>query len=308
MAVTVAPPATKKKSPTPLWTQADVQASIAANPYAGLGNYTGTFPSQDAFPATPNPVASPGAPGQIHVPGFTPDYASLIQGDPNVIAGQGDLNFYTGQVNDQRRAAIRSAVIQAGLVPPGTFGDLDEATLEAARQNKFSQAAELQRSRERSSADLGALLGARGMTRSGAPEGGSSRIQEGYERGTSQITNALLALISGQEMSAADRIANYRSQYNQLRESAAQRIANDPRYQPIGEGDAVLDQASGLYMTPDGRWFDASGKRVAAPGPASSTPAASVAPPPPAPLPVVTEFPNSRPVVNPLPGGTVRAV
>jgi hypothetical protein len=255
--------------------------------------------------AGPAPVAAPGPvgpPSSIRAPGYDPDYASLIAADPLLIAGKGDLDFFSGQLGDARRAAIRRAVIEAGIIPTtGATGDVDEQTLEAARQNQFSGAAELERGRSRATADVGANLAGRGILSSGGLVNGRQRVQEGFERGTSQLTNSLLSAITGYEQDFNAKMADVRGQYNALKEAAAARVAADPRYQPIGETDAVLDPSSGLYMTPDGRWYDAAGNRVGAPSPRAAAPAPTAPPP----LQSPTVFPVSRPVENPLPGRSV---
>jgi hypothetical protein len=247
-------------------------------------------PTTAATGATTGPTAGPpgsggflGPPPNVTIPGYDPDYSALLAGDPNVIAAAGDLGEFEGQLGDARRAAIRRAVIAAGLTPGKALADVDEGTILAAQQNQFSGAKELSRQRERSSGDLAAALGARGMTFSGAQVGGEQRIQEGYERGTTQLVQSLLDAISGYETQYASKLADVRTQYRQLREQAAYRIQQDPRYQPMGENDAVLDPISGLYMTPDGRWYqrnaDGSTTRVgapAAPSTAGAIPPSSV--------------------------------
>ncbi len=309
----IKPPGAATKTPQP-FTQAQIDASLAANPYAGLGNSTTVFPNQDlSWLAQNGGQVGTGVPGKITAPGYDPDWKALIAGDPTLIAGQADLDLYSGKLGDARTAAIRRAVIEAGLDPGGAFGDIDAATLEAARANKWSGAAELERSRGRGDADVTAALAARGILSSGGLQGGKERVQEGYERGTSQLTNQLLSLITGVQSGYDEKMFGIRSQYQQLREAAALRVQNDPRYQPIGETDAVLDSASGLYMTPDGRWYDRDGKRVTAPAggrtaPAGAAPAAPPAAVPPPPLPTITSYPVSRPAVNVVPGRDLRAV
>lgn len=290
-----APKATGTKPPVTSWSPADVQASLAANPGATFGPSPGVDYSQagSAVQTSSSPFA--GFAPSITIPGYDPDYASLMAGDPNVVAASGDLAAYQGQLNDARRAAIRRAVIAAGLAPGSALADVDEATRTAAAQNPFSSNAELSRQRERSRGDLGALLASRGMIQSGATQGGESRIQEGYERSSTQLVQQLLDQLAGYEGDFTERLNQVKLEYNRLKEAAALRIQQDPRYQPIGENDAILDPDTGFYMTPDGRWYDSTGKRVGAPVRGQTAPTAVAAAPvaaaaaAPAPLPPPTQ-------------------
>lgn len=257
---------TVKKKPT--YTQADIDASLAANPQASTGGYVG--PAQWLEPW--NTGGGAAAPSAIHLPGV--DYGALIGSDPNLLAGSADVAAMQSQIEKQRQDAIRTAVIRSGFIP-GSVADVDQSTIDAAKANQFSTAAELERSRGRSTTDLQAQLAARGILGSGALAGGQQRIQEGYERGTTLGVQGLLDQISGVESSTASQRYQLQQQIAQLREAAAQRIASDPRYQQLGPTDAVLDPGSGLYVTPDGRWYRADGSRADAPAQTSSAPAAA---------------------------------
>lgn len=215
------------------------------------------------------------APGKITLPGRDPDYKSLIAGDPNMVQGAAELDMTEAQLAQARQAAIRQAVIRSGFTPAQAQSDIDEATRQAALANQFSTKAELDRSKGQANTDLQAQLAARGILGSGALTGGTDRIQQNYERGTSQGLNSLLDSISGVEAQTAQQRYQVMQQRQALREQAAQRIAADPRYQPLAPTDAVLDPGSGLYVTPDGRWYTRDGQSAA-------PPVQSSAPPPPA--------------------------
>lgn len=184
------------------------------------------------------------APGNIDIPewkpgetlisaGYTPDYRSLLASDPTLMGSEAELGRLEGQIPVARREAIRRAVVQAGMLPKGyADADIDAATMEAARQNQFSQAAELGRTRSRGSADLLARLAGRGATFTGGLAAGESRVQEGYERGTNQVTQGLLDAISTFTKEAESKKYDIARQRAQLREAAALRISQDPRYRP----------------------------------------------------------------------------
>lgn len=172
--------------------------------------------------------------GQITTAGYTPDYRALLASDPTLMGNEAELGRLEGQIPIARREAIRRAVVQAGMLPKGyADADIDEATMEAARQNQFSQAAELGRTRSRSSADLLARLAGRGATYTGGLAAGESRVQEGYERGTNQVTQGLLDAISTFTKEAESKKYDIARQRAQLREAAAMRISQDPRYRPV---------------------------------------------------------------------------
>lgn len=227
---------------------------------------------------TDGPRGPGSTPVSITVPGYDPDYAALISGDPNLIAGEADLGFYTTQIEAARRNAVRKAIIQAGL-DPGGVGDVDDLTRQAAAENQFSTMAEVGRGRTRGRTDAAAALAARGIlgTGEGALQGAEGRIQENYERSTTQLTQALLDRIAGYETDFAGKAYDVGNRRAALRNSAAERIQKDPRYQPVGEATGSLDAETGAYVTPDGRWYSPTGERLAGkPAPGAY---ASVAPP-----------------------------
>jgi hypothetical protein len=223
-------------------------------------------------------------PGEVRIPGVDPDWNALIAGDPTLMQTEADLDLFGNRLNEAARAAIRKAVIGAGLIPQGATGDIDAATIEAAKANRMSAAAELESQRNRGTTDLQAALAARGILDSGALTGGQQRIQEGYEKGTTSILNQLLDLISGVESDRTEQDFSLRQQRAAMRQAAAQRIFADPRYQQGGSSTAKLDPGSGLYVTADGRWYDVNGNRVNPPGAGAPQVAASMSyTPPPAP-------------------------
>ncbi len=252
----------------PPWEKALLERSKALNDMYNLG---GSAPPGSGAGAPPPgqgqgaPPPTPGSPGSIGIPGYDPDYGSLITGDANVVALGGDLDAMNSRLINSRQAAIRRAIINAGLTPNTSVADLDDATLEATKANQFSQAAELGRQRGRRSTDLRSQLANRGILGGGALAGGESRLQEDYERGSSQVLSQLLGFIENAETQTSDRQADIVRQRAASREAAAQRIQADPRYRPIGKATAKLDAASGFYVTADGRWYDPQGGRVEAP-------------------------------------------
>lgn len=257
--VPIQAPTKKKKAPPVI--SPEIRAKMwELNPSGSMTSFTGFN-----GPPPPTPGGGGGPPGSVDTPGYDPDYANLILGDANVIAGFGDLDAYNSRLIQSRQGAIRRAIIAAGIAPKGALADVDETTIAAARENNFSAAAELGRTRGRRSTDLEAKLADRGILGSGALAGGQSRLQEDYERGTSNVLSQLLNQIAGVESEVSDKQLTIAQQRARLREEAAQRLQADPRYRPMGKGKARLDAASGLYVTDDGRWYDRDGNRVDGP-------------------------------------------
>lgn len=226
--------------------------------------WAAAHPTTTAAPRVAPPTTGGVAPPtpSIGIPGFDPDYAALLRSDPSLLQGEADIGLYQTQLDTGLRDAIRRAVIAAGLDPGTSVGAVDDATRAAAKQNQFSAAAELATQRSRRQTDLEAALAARGILSSGALTGGGQRVQQDYEKGTSTLLNDLLSRISGVESEGADKRFQLQQQRASLREQAASRIQGDPRYQPQGSARAVLDPDTGLYVTPDGRYYTASGQRV----------------------------------------------
>jgi hypothetical protein len=272
------PPKPKKKPLVDPW---QVAAGLAP---AESGAYN--TPAWQPPDMTPGSPGIQGPPGSITLPGYEPNWADLIAGDPDVISGLADIDLYQTQLGTAKSGAIRRALIDAGIVPAGNFPDVDEATRAAAAANPFSSRAEIQRARERGSADLGANLADRGLYSQGAGalRAGEGRLQEGQERGLSQLSSKLLDLIAGAESDYSGKLFGLGRERAGLRQAAAARLQSDPRFTPRPGGTAKLDPGTGLYRTDDGRWYDANGNPVNAPdrvqaAPPSAPPAYQLPPP-----------------------------
>lgn len=276
-----APAAKKPPAETP-WERALRLRSEALNKSLGL-------PNAAADPgATPTaPPAAPPTAQRIAVPGYDPDFKSLIAGDPTLLSNEADLTDLSGQIDPAKNSAIRRAIIAAGLDPGVRNDAVDQATVDAALGNQNSTAKTIQEEALHRGTDLEAILSARGILDSGGLTGGHQRIQQNYERTQSAAVGNLLDQITGYEGDAAAKKAQITAQHAALREAAALRVQQDPRFQPVGATDAVLDPGSGLYLTPDGRWYNADGTRAADPSAASTAAATSSQNPPPVTPPTV---------------------
>jgi hypothetical protein len=189
------------------------------------------------------PRRRPPAPGQVRTQPGQINWGAAIMGDPNVMAGMADIDLQQGRLGRQKQDAIRQAIIASGFIPEQAMGDLDEATLAAARQNRFSTAALLDDQRRRGSTDLASELGSRGMLGSGALAGGESMLQTDYEQASTQALQQLLGQLSGWESEYATGMHGLARERAGLREGAAQRLQADPRYR-LPPGQALRPQAA----------------------------------------------------------------
>jgi hypothetical protein len=87
-------------------------------------------------------------------PGWTPNYEQLILGDPSYLAWKNNSQRDIAQSASARKAALQALAIRHGGMPAGTrdtYGDIDQATLDLAQKNEFSNVNRLQRSLTRAS-------------------------------------------------------------------------------------------------------------------------------------------------------------
>jgi hypothetical protein len=180
-------------------------------------------------PPTPNPQGVIGL-----TPGFTPNYAALIQNDPSYLAykntGQLDIN----QAAARRQAALKALAIQYGGLGGGfrdAYGDIDAPTLDMAKGNQFSDTSRLARNYEQGVEAYKRSLAARHGLQSG--ELGWGIGQADYARGASEYD-------LGQEFARA-----------------AQTVIND--YLGVesrvrsGEADAISAAEANVYANPANR-------------------------------------------------------
>lgn len=103
--------------------------------------------SGDGFGSVPgsggiNYGASGGTPRSTGAsPGYTPDYANLIYGDPGYMALKAAMDSSLAAFNSQMRGQIQQDVLNSGYAIPSALGFLTKAQIEEAKNNPYSQAA-----------------------------------------------------------------------------------------------------------------------------------------------------------------------
>lgn len=214
--------------------------------------------------APPGPPASP----SISFGGFTPDYKALVAGDPLLVQAQGDINAQRDAAGASRQAAIRTALTRFGGVPTGLqdpYGDVDQATKDAAANNPFSVVNQLKQWLAKNQGDLTDSLAARGMLQSGGLRSGTEMVQREYGQQEYNETNTLLDFIKSV-------ISGYAGKLNELAGlergeigEATQRAYNNPANRPIAPTQATLlpgsEAAYGrpVYRSEDGRLWNVDG-------------------------------------------------
>lgn len=244
--------------------------------------------------SAPTPTATaPAAPaGQIQTfGGYTPDYAGLIKADPGYIAGQSAAQAAQATAAAQRKAALQQAIVRYGGGLPSNFtdqyGDIDQATLDAAKNNQQSTLANLSTNYAQSEQQFLRQLAARGALQSGDLNYGEDQLQRGYAQQQYDAANAVGDQATGALNSYTGVLnQNSRDMAGAVNSAEANVYAN-PAYRPQSasyadyassessqygqplykDGNGVLYTADGNPYTPGG----GGGSAPAAPAPADNS-------------------------------------
>jgi hypothetical protein len=216
-----------------------------------------------------SPVATPIAPAAPLpniglTPGYTPDFKSLIQADPAYISWANSSERSINDAAAQRKAALQSLAIAYGGLPQGAndqYGDIDQATLDLAKNNQFSQVAQLQRSYDQGVEQLKKQLAARGALQSG--DLGYGLDQADYQRGASEYD---MGRQYGDQMGSIEN--SYVDAFNRATsgeadaiQAAEQSVYSNPLNRPSEGTNATLipDSRSkygqDVYSGPDGKLY-----------------------------------------------------
>jgi hypothetical protein len=254
-------------------------AASNLDPLTGLPRKSGSYPYTDPFIRTVNAgqaqydagnqaindysgVSSPGGGRKfdpVTIPGFTPDYASLIQGDP--IFGQLKADLSAHGISDaaSRAAATQRALIQFGAVPEfdGLAGlnrgyldsDVNQTTRQLAQKNTEAGFSVVARQQKRLSDNIRAIknaLAARGALRSGETGHQLQEAQRGHDEARYDATQQILDYISGAQQGF---LAAERARLGQLRGGAESAFERQMRLNPA-TGSRVINPGDPDYPYP----------------------------------------------------------
>lgn len=236
---------------------------------------SGTPSAGQPAPTNPDP-----GPNDITVggsPGSTPDYNAAIQADPGYAAAQSANQQAQANAQAQRQAALRSAVVQYGGLPSGwkdAYGDIDQATLDAATGNQYSTLANLRRSYDQSVSQFRRALAARGALQSGDLNYGQDQLDTGYGQSQYDAANQFGNAATGQLNAYAGVLDQNQARMAQAIQAAAANAYNDPANRPVAATpgntatrDAALSAAYGVdvYTDANGNHYTRGGDPWTAP-------------------------------------------
>lgn len=220
-------------------------------------------------PAVFAPPAPPSPRTTIAGSSYTPDYSSLITSDPGYIAAENTTLQSNAAAQAKRREAMRAALIQyGGDLPAGfkdTYGDIDQATLEAARGNQNSVLARLSNDYSQGVERFRRGLSARGMLQSSETDYGSDQLNRAYGQERYDAGNAFASGANQAYGGYADVLGQNAQSLAGAIGQAESNVFSNPAYRPVAPSFADYDvSASGQYGQPvyrgeDGKFYDTNG-------------------------------------------------
>lgn len=234
-----------------------------------------TSGSDSPYVPTPVPTATAPPPPPMPSPtatvdaGYTPDYAALLQNDPSYLAAKTAADTASAAATAARREKLRQAYIQyGGELPPGfsdQFGDIDQATKDAAGVNQHSVIAQLADNYSRSGEQFKRQLAARGGLQSSELTYGQDQLDRGYGQQRYDAANQFLGQagsVYGDYLGTANANA---SNLSTAISNAEQNVYANPAYRPSAPVTANYDaSASAQYSQPvytddTGNQYDSGG-------------------------------------------------
>jgi hypothetical protein len=257
-------------------------------------------------------------PGHVGLtPGWTPNYEQLILHDPAYLAWQNQ-----GQLDISQAAAARKGALQTLIVRHGgtlsaftdKYGDVDQATLDQAAANEFSDVSRLDRNYKQAVEDYKRNLSARGGLSSGELQYGLD--QADYARATNEYdmnTSFLDAAAAAVNNYLGTEASVHRGEQAAISQ-AEQNVYSNPANRPTPGTEAQLDPdwkekyGVPVYVGPNGELYTLDGNGNPVPyTPKPKPPAPPPATPPPQnppPSPGQAPF-NNQPITQPWTGGGV---
>jgi hypothetical protein len=196
--------------------------------------------------------------------GWTPDYRSLILGDPSYLSWKNNATLDVNQAAAARKAALQRLAVQYGGLPSGfkdQYGDIGQDTLDLAGRNQFSTTARLAKIYAESVEGDKRRLAARGALQSG--DLGYALSQSDYARGASEYD-------AGQQFSnvAQEAVNGYVGAESAARRAESDALARaesnvylNPMNRPVAATSASLDPdwqskyGVPVYSGPDGKLY-----------------------------------------------------
>lgn len=205
--------------------------------------------------ASPTPTASapdvtPAAPpaSTISFGGYDPNYKDLITSDPTYVAAQNAATAAQQTGDAQRRAAVRAAYVQyGGNMPDGwtdQYGDIDQATKDAASGNQFSTVANLKNNYAQSAEQMRRALAARGMLQSSDLTYGQDQLDRGFGQQQYDAANVFANQYNGAYNAYAGVLGNNAQNLAQGVQGAESNVEANPAYRPVAATTANYDSAN----------------------------------------------------------------
>lgn len=194
----------------------------------------GNKPTSATPPGIPSPTPTPTPSGTVTLKGYTPDWGGLLHSDPAYLAWENNANRSIGDAAAARSAAIKALAIDTGALPTGfsdPYGDLDQTTLNLAKNNQFSQSAVLDRNYTQGVQQMEKALAARNALDSGDLVYGQQ--QADFNHGQQEYN-------LGQSFST--QLANIVNAFKQAQDTAWG-----------GEQQAITDASNNVYANPANR-------------------------------------------------------
>jgi hypothetical protein len=249
-----------------------------ADPY---GSYS---PASSPAAYTPSAGTTPPSADITVAPGFTPDYSALLGSDAGLAAAKSAADANQQAADAARRAAVRSAYVQyGGSLPSGwsdKYGDIDQATQDAAAGNQFSTISNLQHNYSQSVEQFRKALAARGALQSGELNYGQDQLDRGLGQGRYDAANAFTNSLGGAYSQYAGVLGQNARDLASAVGGAQSNVFNNPANRPVAPTVAHYDTSLSakygrpVYTDEWGTVYDQSGNVLVA------------GTPPPAPAPV----------------------
>ena len=177
-----------------------IKSEGSALPYTPPPGGPSATPAASPAPtptATVAPAPPPAPPGSITTQAASsPDYNTLLKSNPVYVAAANNASAAAGSADAQRRAAVRAAFIKyGGAMPNGwsdQYGDIDQATRDAAAANQNSTLAQLKANYDQGVNQFKRALAARHMLSSGELNYGQDQLDRGYSQQQYDASNQFL--------------------------------------------------------------------------------------------------------------------